>query len=92
MGAGAITEFFIDLLNELDEMGEGRSIKDKFDLICATMACHGSIRANQPMEHDKIYSLLKSLDEAENPHFCPHGRPVAKLLDFRELEKMFGRI
>ena len=87
-----ISEVFTDLLSELDELGESKSLKNKLDLVCATMACHGSVRANQVLDEDKIYSLLRGLDNAEFPHSCPHGRPVAKMITYPELEKMFGRI
>ena len=84
-------EIIVDLLGELEEYNESRSLADKFDLIVATMACHGSIRASQSLNNEMIYALLKSLDEAEFPHACPHGRPVARVITFPELEKMFGR-
>ena len=85
------SEVIVDLLGELEEYNESRSLADKFDLIVATMACHGSIRANQSLNDDMIHALLKSLDAAEFPHSCPHGRPVARVVTFPELEKMFGR-
>ena len=85
------SEVIVDLLAELDEFNESRSLADKFDLIFATMACHGSIRANQNLSKEMIYALLQSLDAAEFPHSCPHGRPVTRVVTFPELEKMFGR-
>jgi len=85
------SEVIVDLLAELDEFNESRSLADKFDLIFATMACHGSIRANQNLSKEMIFALLQSLDAAEFPHSCPHGRPVARVVTFPELEKMFWR-
>ncbi|MGI9533754.1 MAG: DNA mismatch repair endonuclease MutL [Thermodesulfobacteriota bacterium] len=87
-----IRDVFTDLLSELDDLGESKSLKNKLDLICATMACHGSVRANQVLDEEKIYALLSGLDNAEFPHSCPHGRPVVKMITYPELEKMFGRI
>ena len=80
------------MLSELDDLGESKSLNDKLDLVCATMACHGSVRANQVLDQEKIHALLNGLDNAEFPHSCPHGRPVAKMITYPELEKMFGRI
>jgi DNA mismatch repair protein MutL len=85
------SDVIIDLLSELEEFNEGKSLADKFDLIIATMACHGSVRANQSLNNDMIYALLQSLDRAAFPHSCPHGRPVARQVTYPELEKMFGR-
>lgn len=88
----SIKEIFIDLLDELEELKEGKSLKEHLDLICATIACHKSVRANQMLSEEKIYSLLQDLDMAEFPHSCPHGRPTAKEITFSDLEKMFRRI
>ena len=44
-----------------------------------------------PADENHIDALLKSLDAAEFPHSCPHGRPVARVITYPELEKMFGR-
>jgi len=85
------SEVIVDLLSELEEFNEGKTLANKVDLIIATMACHGSVRANQSLNNDMIYALLQSLDRAEFPHSCPHGRPVARLVTYPELEKMFGR-
>ena len=92
LNSQSVKELFIDLLNELDEFKEGKSINERFDLICATIACHKSVRANQILSEEKIYSLLKDLDKSEFPHSCPHGRPTAREITFNELEKMFRRI
>lgn len=87
----SVKELFIDLLNELDELEEGKSLNEKLDLICATMACHKSIRASQVLNEEKICALLRDLDKAEFPHSCPHGRPTAKEITFDDFERMFRR-
>lgn len=83
---------FTDILLELDDLEESKSLNDRLDLVCATMSCHSSIRANEALGREKISALLHGLDNAEFPHSCPHGRPVAKMITYKELEKMFGRI
>jgi DNA mismatch repair protein MutL len=59
--------------------------------IVATMACHGSIRAGQPLSEMQIKELLKGLDELGHAPNCPHGRPAAIRIKRSELEKWFKR-
>lgn len=86
-----VKDVFTDILLELDELGESKSFNNMLDLVFATMSCHGSIRANEVLDKEKIKALLISLDKTEFASSCPHGRPVAKIITYKELEKMFGR-
>ncbi len=84
-------EIFLNLLNEIDNFGEGKSIKQSLDLVCATIACHSSIRANQKLSSDEVAYLFRDLDKCDFPHACPHGRPIASEISYDVLEKMFRR-
>lgn len=86
-----VKDVFTDILLELDEFKESKSFNNMLDLIFATISCHGSIRANEVLDKEKIKALLISLDKAEFLSSCPHGRPVARIITHKELEKMFGR-
>jgi DNA mismatch repair protein MutL len=79
-----------DLLAEVSRKG-GRGFSDAVDLALATMACHGSIRAGDPMAPDEAKALLEALDEADFAGHCPHGRPVVTFLSWAELERKVGR-
>lgn len=59
--------------------------------ICATMACHSSIRAGQKMSREEIQALLIELDTIEYAAHCPHGRPLVKSFSEYELKKWFDR-
>ena len=80
-----------DIVSEVKESGAEKSLSEKIDNVISTMACHSSIRANYELNPDKMRSLLRELDEAEFPHSCPHGRPVARELSYAEIERMFKR-
>ena len=82
---------FRDLLDELDGLGRAKSLAQSLDTVCATVACHASITANRVLSEREARSLFADMDAAENPHSCPHGRPVAVELSLGELEKMFKR-
>jgi DNA mismatch repair protein MutL len=79
-----------DLLAEVSRKG-GRGFSDAVDLALATMACHGSIRAGDPLAADEAKALLEALDDADFAGHCPHGRPVVTFLSWAELERKVGR-
>ena len=79
-----------DLLSEVSR-GGGRGFSDAVDLALATMACHGSIRAGDPLAPDEVKALLEALDDADFAGHCPHGRPVVTFLSWAELERKVGR-
>ncbi|HRI62683.1 MAG TPA: DNA mismatch repair endonuclease MutL [Polyangium sp.] len=79
-----------DLLAELSRVGE-RAFSGAIDLALATMACHGSVRAGDPLAAEEAQALLRSLDEVDFAGHCPHGRPVVMKIRWSELEQKVGR-
>ncbi len=69
----------------------GRPFGGAMDLVLATMACHGSIRAGDAVSPDEARALLAALDGVDFSGHCPHGRPVITRLSFGELEQRVGR-
>lgn len=82
---------FGDLFDELDGLGDPKSLERHLDAVCATMACHSSITANRTLSEQEARTLFADMDASENPHACPHGRPVATRISYNMLEKMFKR-
>ncbi len=80
-----------DVLVEVERAGE-RAFGDAVDMALATMACHGAIRAGDPLSPDECRALLRSMDAVEDfGGHCPHGRPVIYSVGFTELERRLGR-
>lgn len=79
-----------DLLSESMRTG-GRGFSDAVDLALATMACHGSIRAGDPLSPTEATALLRALDGADFAGHCPHGRPVVTFTSWHELDRKVGR-
>jgi DNA mismatch repair protein MutL len=79
-----------DLLDELSHSGE-RAYSGAVDLALATMACHGSLRAGDPVAPEEARALLAALDEVDFAGHCPHGRPVVMRIGWHELEHRVGR-
>jgi len=68
-----------------------RPFDDAADMVLATMACHGSIRAGDVVSREQAAALLRSLDGIDFAGHCPHGRPVVTRIGYDELERRVGR-
>jgi DNA mismatch repair protein MutL len=78
------------LLGELGRAG-GRDYSSAVDLVLATMACHGSIRAGDRVSPEEARELVRELAKIDFAGHCPHGRPIVMRLSYRELEHRVGR-
>ena len=63
-------------------------IKEK---IIITAACKGAVKANQKLTNEEIIYLFMELAKVDNPHTCPHGRPIIHRITMQELYKVFQR-
>ncbi|MFA4915950.1 MAG: DNA mismatch repair endonuclease MutL [Syntrophales bacterium] len=81
----------IDLLEELSELGQSVTVKDKSDKIFAFLACRGAVKANQRLSVPEVAKLCRDLDTTPFSSTCPHGRPVYVSFSLTYIEKMFKR-
>lgn len=65
--------------------------KTLFNDLAQKLSCKRSIKANHYINSNEIITLLRRLEECENPFTCPHGRPVIVQLTFNEIERLFKR-
>ena len=65
--------------------------RQKEDIMAASIACHGAIRAGQPLTEPEMRSLLEQLETTPNPQTCPHGRPTMVHFSSYHVERGFGR-
>jgi DNA mismatch repair protein MutL len=79
-----------DLLAELGQKSVG-SFSGAIDLVVATMACHGSIRAGDVISRDEAEALIASLRGVDFSGHCPHGRPIVLKMSWEELGRRVGR-
>jgi DNA mismatch repair protein MutL len=79
-----------DLVSEVSRSA-GRPFRGAVDLVLATMACHGSVRAGDAISGEEVTALLAALDEVDFAGHCPHGRPLLMRMAFAELERRVGR-
>lgn len=80
-----------DLADELSEVGEMLSLKEKIEHICGTIACHGSVRAGRKLKLEEMNALLRQMEQTPHSGQCNHGRPTYVMLDKGDLETLFGR-
>ena len=79
------------LVDVLDQTAFEGMLRQKEDVVLASIACHGAVRAGRPLTEEEMSSLLEQLESTPNPHTCPHGRPTMVHFSSHHMEREFGR-
>ena len=91
LGKTDVPGLLADLAGEIAELGGPLSLRDKLDLVAATIACHGSVRAGRILSVAEMNALLREMEVTPRSGQCNHGRPTWVKLGHGEIEKLFGR-
>jgi DNA mismatch repair protein MutL len=80
-----------DLADDLSELDEALSLRDRLEHVCGTMACHGSVRAGRRLNGEEMNALLRQMEATPHSGQCNHGRPTYVELKLADIERLFGR-
>jgi DNA mismatch repair protein MutL len=91
LGQGDVQGLVSDLADDLAAYDSALSLKERLDLVAATMACHGSVRAGRVLSVAEMNALLREMEITPRSGQCNHGRPTWVKLGHGDIEKLFGR-
>ena len=91
LGQGNVQGLVSDLADDLAAYDSALSLKERIDLVAATMACHGSVRAGRVLSVAEMNALLREMEVTPRSGQCNHGRPTWVKLGHGDIEKLFGR-
>ncbi|MDZ4245948.1 MAG: DNA mismatch repair endonuclease MutL [Dehalococcoidia bacterium] len=79
------------LMGVIDDLAKGEAKAGWEELIAASIACHGAVKAGQVLSGEELTKLVRRLEKSDSPRTCPHGRPTMLHLSADKLEREFGR-
>ena len=91
LAKGDPAKLVADVADDLAQNGDALLLGEKLDLILATMACHGSVRAGRTLSVAEMNALLREMEVTPRSGQCNHGRPTWVKLAHGDIEKLFGR-
>jgi DNA mismatch repair protein MutL len=91
LGEADIQGLVRDLADELAEMGDHLSLKERVEEVCGTLACHTSVRAGRRLTVEEMNALLRQMEATPHSGQCNHGRPTYVELKLADIERLFGR-
>ena len=83
--------FVVGLVDELKAAGDKVNSLRLGEHVVAKTVCRHSVKANDPLAGPELENLVNDLRRCQMPYTCPHGRPTLIEMNFRELERKFGR-
>ena len=91
LGKGDVQALIRDIADDLAQNGAALLLEERLDLVLATMACHGSVRAGRVLSVAEMNALLREMEVTPRSGQCNHGRPTWVKLAHGDIEKLFGR-
>ena len=86
-----VEKLVTSVLADLAQYGTSTLTKEMRNKCLATMACHGSIRANRHLTVPEMQAILDDMPRTPRSDQCNHGRPTWTVVTVKELDKLFLR-
>ncbi|MGZ5568940.1 MAG: DNA mismatch repair endonuclease MutL, partial [Limisphaerales bacterium] len=83
--------FILELVDDLKSVGAGVNTLRLGEHVIAKTVCRHAVKANDVLAGLELENLIEDLRHCQMPYTCPHGRPTIIEMNFKELEKKFGR-
>lgn len=91
LAKGDVQALVRDIADDLAKNGDALLLGERLELVLATMACHGSVRAGRALSVAEMNALLREMERTPRSGQCNHGRPTWVKLAHTDIEKLFGR-
>ncbi|AMU96269.1 DNA mismatch repair protein MutL [Sphingopyxis terrae subsp. terrae NBRC 15098] len=91
LGAIDCHKLVTDIADDLAGYDAALGLSERLELVAATMACHGSVRAGRPLNVAEMNALLRQMEVTPHSGQCNHGRPTWVKLQMADVERLFGR-
>jgi DNA mismatch repair protein MutL len=90
-GGAEVARLVEDLAEDLATLDQAASLIAALQRVCATLACHGSVRAGRRLSLAEMNALLRQMEATPHSGQCNHGRPTHVTLSRGDIERLFGR-
>ncbi|HMQ19049.1 MAG TPA: DNA mismatch repair endonuclease MutL [Sphingopyxis sp.] len=91
LGAIDCRKLVTDIADDLAGYDAALGLNERLELVAATMACHGSVRAGRTLSVAEMNALLRQMEVTPHSGQCNHGRPTWVKLAMDDVERLFGR-
>lgn len=79
-------EILADILEHIS--GDIDNIEEQ---ILITTSCKAAVKANTYLNTFQMQEIIKNWRKCEKPYTCPHGRPISKFFEHKDIAKFFQR-
>lgn len=79
-------EILADILEHIS--GDIDNIEEQ---ILITTSCKAAVKANTYLNQFRMQEIIRNWRSCEQPFTCPHGRPISKILEHKDIAKFFQR-
>lgn len=79
-------EILADILENIS--GDIDNIEEQ---ILITTSCKAAVKANTYLNTFQMQEIIKNWRQCEKPFTCPHGRPISKIIEHKDIAKFFQR-